>query len=112
MGISGELNVFLLGCAGGVLAEVMHWWGLRREDKLPRYLTSAFYWIVTGIMVVCGGLVCWIYFGARAEGLVALHIGVSTPLILQKLATSIPETGGSKGALLTPQRSVHDFFRW
>jgi hypothetical protein len=111
MTITGAVGVFLMGCAGGAVAEVLHWWALRRDEKLPRYAASVFYWAITAVMLLCGGLVTWLYFGERAEGLVALHVGLSTPLILQKLASSMPEPAGAR-SYLTERASVKDFFRW
>ncbi|MDA9497829.1 hypothetical protein [Bradyrhizobium sp. CCBAU 11357] len=59
-----------------------------------------------------GGFITWIYFGQRAEAIIALHVGISTPIILQKLATSLPQTDGSKNIIATPQATVHRFFTW
>jgi hypothetical protein len=63
-------------------------------------------------MILAGGLIAWIYFGARAEAIIAVHIGVSTPLILQKLVTSVPDTKGSKNIIVTPGPTVRRFFTW
>ena len=63
-------------------------------------------------MIFAGGLIAWIYFGARAEAIIAVHIGVSTPLILQKLVTSVPDTKGSKNIIVTPAPTVRRFFTW
>ena len=112
MTIEGSLAVFGIGCAGGVLAEVLHWWNLRENTEFPAYARSPFYWVITVAMVAAGGLVAWLYFGARGEGIVVAHVGVSTPLLLQKLATSIPARSGSKSMLAAPQPSVRRFFRW
>ena len=35
-----------------------------------------------------------LYFGERADGLLALHVGISAPLILQKLASTAAQRGG------------------
>jgi len=112
MVIEGAIGIIGVGSAGGVLAEVLHWWGLRQAEKLPKYLTRPLYWIVTVMMVVASGFLSWVYFGERAEAILALHVGVSTPFILQKLANTAPKIGGGKALLATAGPSVRDFFVW
>lgn len=110
--LEGPWVVFGLGCAGGVAAEVLHWWNLRQNDKLPVYATKIFYWLITAAMILIGGFVTWLYFGSKAEGIVAFHVGMSTPLLLQKLFTSIPEATGAKNTVLASSPSLRRFFTW
>jgi hypothetical protein len=110
--IEGGLTIFETGCAGGVLAELLHWWNLREAPQLPAYRSSPFYWSVTLAMVLAGGFITWVYFGQRAEAIVAVHVGISTPLILQKLVASIPEPKGSKNIVVAPPPTLGRFFRW
>ena len=112
MVIEGAESVFWTGCAGGVAAEVLHWWGLRESPQLPAYAKSVFYWAVTLAMVLAGGVLAWLYFGERAEALVAAHIGLSAPLMLQKLATSVPEKKGAKNIVVAPVPTLRRFFTW
>jgi hypothetical protein len=65
-------------------------------------------------MMLVGGFVTRFYFGEKADGLLALHVGVSTPLLLQKLVASIPDKKGARDAALdgTSKASVKEFFRW
>jgi hypothetical protein len=112
MVLEGAQAVFWAGCGGGALAELFHWWGLRATPQLPAYAKSPLYWIVTIAMVFAGGLVAWLYFGARAEAIIAAHVGISAPLILQKLATSIPDTKGGRNVVATPAPSIRRFFTW
>jgi len=110
--IEGGNAVFGIGCAGGLLAELLHWWNLRESPQLPGYINSAFYWLITFGMIFAGGFVAWIYFGEKADAIVAVHVGISTPLILQKLVTSVPGTKGSKNIIVTPAPTVRRFFTW
>ncbi len=112
MTIDGAWTVFAVGCGGGVLAELLHWWGLRQAGKLPDYANSIFYWGVTAAMILAGGFISWLYFGSIAEGIVALHVGISTPLILQKLVTTMPEKQGAKNMVTKPAPTVRSFFTW
>jgi len=106
--VQGSLNVFLIGCLGGVFNELLHWWNLRDKPELPEYVRSPKYWIITLLMVLVGGAVAWLYFGQEANSLIALHVGISAPLIVQKLAASVPEPSGSRGTYA----SIRSFFKW
>lgn len=108
MAIESAQWVFLVGAAGGAALEFLHWYGLRRDPRLPAYTRSPFYWIVTIVMIALGGLVALLYFGPRAEPLLAFHVGASTPLLLQKLTTTVARIPGAKS--LEP--SVLNFFSW
>lgn len=112
MVIEGAGAVFVVGCAGGAVAELLHWWGLRQTVQLPAYRSSLFYWGITIAMILAGGLMAWLYFGDSAEGLVVAHVGLATPLILQKLATSIPQQPGAKNVILNPAPTLRRFFTW
>ena len=113
MTLESSLSIFLIGCIGGSLTELLHWWNLRTATDLPHYKSSKFYWGITVAMVLAGGLVAWLYFGSSAEAIIVLHIGISTPLILQKLVTSTPDINqGAKTAVAAPKPSVRRFFNW
>jgi len=104
--------IFGVGCAGGLLAELLHWWNLRQSTNLPDYRKSPFYWGITAAMILVGGFVAWIYFGNRAEAITVVHVGLSSPLILQKLVTSLPDTTGARNLVATPAPTVRRFFIW
>ncbi len=108
MVIEGAGLVFLAGCGGGVLNELLHWWNLRKKPEFPRYVRSAKYWILTLLMALVGGFIVWLYFGQQVEGVLAVHVGLLAPLILQKMASSVPEAAGARGR----EASVRSFFNW
>jgi hypothetical protein len=99
-------TVFLYGVIGGALAEVLKWWQLRETPTPPAYLKSGFYWVITGIMTLVGGVLALVYGVDASKPVLALNIGVSAPLILKGLASVIPVnsptgasfTGGPKQA--------------
>jgi hypothetical protein len=82
-----------------LLAELLHWWNLKESPQLPAYLKNPFYWGITIAIILAGGFMAWIYFGERAEAIVAVHVGLSAPLILQKLVVSFSETKGAKNII-------------
>jgi hypothetical protein len=107
MSLTSSWEIFLVGTVGGILLEILHWRGLLREGTLPDYAHNPFYWVVTALLALAGGLMAWLYFGSRAQGIVALHVGLSTPLILQKLTTTLAPTGAHGAG----PRLVR-FFKW
>lgn len=66
------------------------------------------YWSVTFLMVVAGGGLAAIYFGDSADALVAFHVGVSAPLLVQKLSTTMAQPGARRA----DPEGVVDFFSW
>lgn len=108
MDLANEWQVFLLGCSGGCINEFMHWWSLKTNPDFPEYARRVKYWIITGIMVLIGGGLAALYLGASVEALLALHIGLSAPLILQKLTTTAAAVQGARGGGPT----IVNFFRW
>jgi hypothetical protein len=97
-----------VGLAGGGVLELVHWYNIRRDENLPAYAASPLYWTVTALMAIVGGALALIYFGSQAEPVVTFHVGVSTPLILQKLTTTIANVPGARGA----GPSLVNFFTW
>lgn len=109
MPLTSYLEVFIVGVIGGGVLELLHWWTLRRRNpRFPKYARSFFYWAVTLLMVLAGGTVAVFYFGDGAEAIVAFHVGLSTPLIGQKLGTTMAQPG----ARSADARGLNDFFSW
>jgi hypothetical protein len=110
MAVEGAGMVFLVGCLGGFLCELLHWWNLRNKPEWPAYAKWPIYWVLTLLMVLAGGAITWVYFGQKVDGLLAVHVGLTTPLLLQKLAGSLPDPSGARAIL--PQHSVKSFLTW
>ena len=94
-----DMTVFLVGTIGGALAELLKWFQLRENvpEKLPAYAKSPFYWIVTVLMALAGGLLAVVQGVDASNLLLALNIGLSAPLILKGLAAVVPESGKQGG---------------
>lgn len=97
MALTSSLQVFLAGLLGGLLLEFMHWYGLRRDLRFPAYAGKIQYWALSAVMALAGGGLALLYFGGRADGIVAVHVGISAPIILQKLTATAFEPSGAKG---------------
>ena len=94
MELESTFQVFMVGAAGGLLLELLHWYNLTRDPNFSAYRRTPVYWLVSLAMAAAGGLLSMLYFGERADGLLALHVGISAPRILQKLASTAAQRGG------------------
>lgn len=91
-------TTFLWAVGGGLAAEVLRWWRLVQNQRsgatlnLPAYLRSPFYWALTLLIVLAGGMLAVAYAasGEALGPLLAVNIGASAPLIIQGLAASAP----------------------
>jgi hypothetical protein len=83
-------TVLLFGVIGGALAEVLKWWQLHEDPTPPAYLKSVFYWGITLLMALVGGVLALAYKVDASEPLLAINIGASAPLILKGLASAVP----------------------
>jgi hypothetical protein len=106
--LTSPLQVFVVGLAGGAVLELLHWYNIRRDPQFPAYSRSPIYWAITLAMAAVGGGLASLYFGSQADAIVTFHVGLSTPLILQKLTTTMASVPGGKGA----GPSVVSFFTW
>ncbi len=109
MTLDSTLAVFLVGAFGAFCGELLHWYALARKGEAPHYAKRVVYWIVTGAMVLVGGVTCIVHFGATADAPVAMNIGAATPVLLQKIVGNLPQEGGARG-LAAP--SLRGFFGW
>lgn len=93
MVLDGFLQVFAVGFLGGIGGEVLRWYNLRKlpAGNLPIYLKSPFYWIVSLLMASMGGVLAVLYKTNGMNAILAFHIGLSAPLILQRLTSNIPK---------------------
>lgn len=101
----------LVGMAllGGIATEALHWYLLaRRPKEIEVFRRRPLYWWTTLVMVILGGIMPLLY--TVTTPLLAFHLGMATPLILQKLAAAAPEPGVRQGA--APSATLRRFFAW
>ncbi len=83
---------FMLGVAGGAISEFYALYNLRHSfhESKPGYIKSWFYWVVTLCMILLGGaaVVLYLKMGVNVNRLMAIHLGMATPLMI---ATALKE---------------------
>ena len=84
----------LYGLGGGILAELSGLYKLRQQ-ALPDFLKSPFYWVTTIAMIGAGGGLVSAYIGSGSQlsPILAVNLGASAPLIIGSLANQIPPVG-------------------
>ncbi|TKB26512.1 hypothetical protein FCL47_08850 [Desulfopila sp. IMCC35006] len=112
MKLYGFLNVFLAGCFGGVLIELLKWYNLRDSPNLPHYVKLWRYWGCTVAMIIAGGLLTTLYGIEEVEALLAVNVGASAPLLIASLAQSLPKTlPAERSAFKSKMPTLMDFLR-
>jgi len=90
----GLYEGFLWGVAGGIFAELLGWFKLRHQapDDLPIQIKTRYYWIVTAVMILAGGILVIAYLRSdvKVNAIMALNVGASAPLILGALVSQSP----------------------
>lgn len=109
MTVDGILPIFLVGCFGGLLAEIAKWYQLRESLELPSYLRHPSYWLITFLIIVAGGGLAVLYGVDKKSAILVANIGLTAPLIIRALAGTIPVQIGAdhefKPAVL-PRKTV------
>ena len=85
-----SVATFLLGVLGGAFGELLKWWNLRESNNWPDYAKGLRYWILTGAMILVGGLLAAAYKIDSSNALLAINVGLSAPLIIKGLAAAVP----------------------
>jgi hypothetical protein len=96
MVISGFLEIFLFGMFGGILGELLKWYNLRESKFLPHYLKSPFYWCITFLIILSGGLLASLYGLDSKSALLVVNIGLSSPLLIQTMSRITLKNNPSK----------------
>ena len=87
---------FALGVLGGFTADFLSVYAYRREKVQPHWVTSWFFWLMGLGMWLIGGALAWGYHQElpATNVILALHVGLSAPLILRSFTTQgVPGLG-------------------
>jgi len=91
----GLLDGFVYGLLGGIASEVWGLYNMRYDfhENKPKWITSYFYWILTiSMILIGGGTVClYIKAGVNVNEFMAVHLGVSTPLLISAMIKEAPK---------------------
>lgn len=88
-----EMKLFLCGVFGSALVEILaivrYYQG---PGKLPMRYSKCGFWLVRTLLAGGGGIFAILY--EPASSLLAVHIGVSTPLLVATITQALPEERG------------------
>jgi hypothetical protein len=97
-----DWTIFLIGCSGGLIPDVLRIVQRRHEAELPAYMFSANFWIGLVLLVVIGGLAA--VLAQAIDWKQALSIGYAGPEFLSRAFASKPITLAGGGALAVVRR--------
>lgn len=101
----------LFAFLGGAAAELLHWYLLSRKPEGAKlYSARAVYWITTAGMITLGAIMPILYLSGPASALLCFHLGAATPILLQKVVSTLPNIANAQGVANRP--TMRDFFRW
>jgi len=95
-------SIFIIGCVGGLIPDVMRVIQKRHEPELPTFLWSANFWVGLILLVLVGGVAAII--GQAADWKQALAIGYAGPEFLSRALASKPVTLSSAGSAAVIRR--------
>lgn len=87
--VEGVLPIFLCGVFGGTIGELLKWYRLRISHRLPQYIHSPFYWLMTILIIISGGVLTVLYSTEKMNAMIAVNIGLTAPLLIQNLSTTL-----------------------
>jgi len=118
--LNGWPIILVIGAAGGSFLEVLKWWKLRDNDTFDTYKKSPKYWLITIVMVLCGGGWAVMNGVMNVNAIQVLFLGASAPLSFAGLGNVVSSFGPQQPsptpapakAVNPPVGSVKKFLMW
>lgn len=76
-------TMILIGCAGGLIPDILRIIKNRYNPKMPKYLQRVSFWIGLLLLVIIGGLAAWL--GEAANVKQALAYGFAAPEFISRI---------------------------
>lgn len=105
-----NLSLFLLGCLGGLLPDILRLIRNRHKMSIPVYLKKLNFWLGTILLVAVGGLTAWILSAETAKD--ALIYGFASPQILSQLAASTRSERVERGENDREREAPFNLLKW
>lgn len=103
-----ELEVFGLGCLGGILPDLLRLIK-GRHDGAPGYLKDWFYWVMSAVLVLIGGLAA--YYGQATGAKEAIAFGFAAPEIISRaFGGSDADRGAPRGGGANIVRKIRSWW--
>lgn len=89
--LHGFWAVFGVGCCGGAVGNLLNILEVGLTGVLPQYAKRPSFWFSLLVLAAIGGGLTVLYGYDEVQGVLALNIGASAPLILKSLASAVPK---------------------
>lgn len=88
----GAIEGFIWGFFGGFAAELFVLLPSRQSSPIPAWLKWWFFWVVTLLRILAGGVLVIAYLRSHMliTPILAINVGASAPLIIGSLANQVP----------------------
>jgi len=103
-----SLSLFLLGCLGGLLPDLLRIVRNRHKVHMPAYLRKGNFWLGAVLLVLVGGLAAWVLGAASAKD--ALIYGYASPQLFSHLAGSLSSEAVERGG--KPREAPFNLLKW
>ncbi len=90
------LSIFLIGCLGGIIPDLLRFVKARFRKTALSYLSHFKYWAALILLALLGGVAAWVLGAADFKE--AIIYGFAAPEIFEKLASKEKDQAVSKGA--------------
>jgi hypothetical protein len=88
--LHGTLQIFITGFFGGCIGELLTLYNLRAaESGVPPHLKKTFYWVMSVVMAVVGGVVAVLYGFKEIQAIPVVQIGASCPVLLKSFIATV-----------------------
>jgi hypothetical protein len=105
-----DVSLFLLGCLGGILPDLLRFIRNRNKLHMPAYFSKATFWLGVILLVGVGGLTAWVLTASTAKD--ALLYGYASPQILSQLAAGVQTARAQRGGSDTSGRAPVGVLTW
>lgn len=105
-----NLPLFLLGCLGGLLPDILRLIRNRHKIRIPTYLRKLNFWLGTILLVGVGGLTAWVLSAETAKD--ALIYGFASPQILSQLAAAARVERVERGVREWENETPFNLLKW
>jgi hypothetical protein len=108
--MSPELKLIAIGCAGGVVPDLIRFAKARYDASIADYFKHWNFWLGLLVLVALGGLA--VAFGDPATTTQALALGYAAPEFFSRIVAEQPAKSTEESVALNPKTEAFSVRRW